>query len=902
MILTWTSAEWSALDHVFLNSDTPRRADDWEWKKAWLPYSRASAAFHADDQSGALWGSFQLVRILDRSQRPWRVLLFKSNAHLAHPPWIEGLTAMLRAILADSRPDRIYSIGTAGGSRLDQHLGDAVITNAAMMLLQRPDNASNPGNGGAFRCRSWFPSTALLTEVANELLFPLGRMVTPTSLNELFTTLREKHPHDPGLARLKVEDLINGALDPANLGKARVHALRDVPLLTTDFYYIAEGNNATAYAFLEMDDAVIAQEAERASVRYAFVRNISDPIVRVRAGDGERLSEAVRGDWSGLIYQSFGLHTSHNGALATWATIAGQGAAAYNPPRSTNRKVTEDPLEVRLVREVRACGDCSFFWPKDRRQPYGPYTAYDFDTNSPYTAPGSRSSATPWALGRTRPPAFPNPEVVDGCRKAPIMTIGINPNLTAFAPGTNGAAWCYPDFASGSGSDAWAKYAWYYRYRSVWQERLDFDFARRFILPEGRVLAPRDGRIVRASRPDDSAAFTVTVRYDGDTADTEVPLPGRVGDFPYVLLFDQTPPRNVFRAGDTLAGRLAVPEGIQVEVLQAPQAYYLQFAPVLDQFEQALRKSGHDEARLKIGEDVCQLDMVACASPHWNPGFLGGFPAAVAQIVENCVRRNAWAMKQLVQTRPVVLFLVGMATWEMFRDAFGAHVRREPPLSSEPVDHDFTLLRETTDPRAPCHLELDVSVDGQRYQCSTRLVITPHFSYDTNFVRQFRLPPPAWSKLQTDFPAAVAFLTPEHGFTVVAPDAKYPRDFQVVQLPAAPAAAAAALAGFEAQFPEARRELAAYEYDPHRMMGSVLEDLLSQGRLRWQENPAGAKHGPTGWLARSDGSCRFCVNDHWQFPLGCPYGKLDEPTPPPGFLERVAANAVATGRRSSDCR
>ena len=45
-----------------------------------------------------------------------------------------------------------------------------------------------------------------------------------------------------------------------------------------------------------------------------------------------------------------------------------------------------------------------------------------------------------------RSPTFPDAEVMDGCRKAPIMTIGINPNLTAFAPGSTGASWCYPSF------------------------------------------------------------------------------------------------------------------------------------------------------------------------------------------------------------------------------------------------------------------------------------------------------------------------------------------------------------------------------------------------------------------------------------------------------------------------
>jgi hypothetical protein len=84
---------------------------------------------------------------------------------------------------------------------------------------------------------------------------------------------------------------------------------------------------------------------------------------------------------------------------------------------------------------------------------------------------------------------------MDGCRKAPIMTIGINPNLTAFAPGRTGAAWCYPSFSSADSSDTWTKYAYYYRYRSVYQEHFDLKFIEPFLLPEGSIRAAKAGVI-----------------------------------------------------------------------------------------------------------------------------------------------------------------------------------------------------------------------------------------------------------------------------------------------------------------------------------------------------------------------------------------------------------------------
>lgn len=898
VILTWTSAEWRALDHVFLNSAAPGYPDDYAWRDAWEPYSRGAATFSADPQSGMLWGLFRLVQITDQSGRPWRVLLFKSNAHLAHAPWDAGLTAMLRCILEDTRADRIYTIGTAGGARQDQRLGDSVITNAALLNLQRPQNTVDPENGSLYRCSTWYPATALIAEVEDTLLYRMNQIVTHESLGDLLAQLKAKHPADPEVAKLQLSDLVNDAIRPDSLGAPRVQSLRDVPLLTTDFYYIAAGNSAEAYSFLEMDDAIIAREANRAGVRFACVRNISDPVIRAATDAGAPLSEAVRADWSGLIYTSFGLHTSYNGALATWATIAGEGSAAYNPARTADVADSDDPLEVKLAFQVRSCGTCSFFWPKDKRQqPYGPYTAFDFDVNVPYPAqPAKGADPSRWVLGRTRPPAFPNGEVIDGCRKAPIMTIGINPNLTAFAPGQTGAAWAYPNFSSDNDTDAWAKYAWYYRYRSVFQERFTLDFIKKFVLPEGQIIAPRDGYLVappkgQSNRPDDSPAWKVTVRYDGDDADAVLELPGQLGDFPYVLLFDLNRPNNRFLAGDVIAGRLAVPQGIQVEVMQQQQGYYMQFAPVLGRFEATLRQE-HPAAALRIGEDVSQLDMVACASPHWNPRFLGGSDESVTTIVDNCVTHNAWAIKQMVQTRPTVLYIVSMSSWAMFRDAFGAHVRRDVPLSENPVDHDFTLLRETTDPAHPCYIVFDETVDGRRYRSRTRLVITPHFSYNDNFLPQFRVDPADWEHLRQTEPACLAALTDANGFTLVAPDPRYPKDFVVVQLSADPAESAASLRYLQREFPSGYRALQPHFHDPHAMMASVLDDLYAQGKLAWKatDDPRG------GYLARTHGGCQFCVNRHWQFPNECRYDKPQEEQPPAGFLEKVAERIIATGK------
>ena len=557
---------------------------------------------------------------------------------------------------------------------------------------------------------------------------------------------------------------------------------------------------------------------------------------------------------------------------------------SYNPPRQ-KPVVTGDPIEIELVFNLTRCGTCSFFWPENaNRQPYGPYPTFDFDSNAPKTSPANaKQTAYPWVKGTTQTPSFPDPEVMDGCRKAPIMTIGINPNLTAFAPGRIGAAWSYPNFSNAGGTDLYAKYAFYYRYRSVYQERFDLGFMKAFLVKEGQILAPKAGVVVSAARPSDAPTYDVQVLYDGDTANTTISLKENLGEPRYILLFDTAAPDNRFSKGDVIAARLDVPAGKAVEIFQQQIGYYEQIVPVLQRFETFLSAQGHAGADLRVGEDVCQLDMVACASPHWGSLFLGGTNEAVATIVHNCVSKNAWAIKQLVQTQPAVLFLVGESSYDMFRDSFGKLIY--PALPAKPADGAYTLLRETSDPANPRFIKFSTTIGGQKFDLSTRLVITPHFSYNINFLPQFRMSPDGWQQFAQKFSACAQFLRTDPRFKYVASQDNSYAAYQIAQDPAG------ALAALKQHYAPALSALQPSFYDPHAMMASVLEDLYNKKQLTYT---VGTNSAP-GYLTRGEGSCHFCVNKHWTFPLGCPYGKNLLPPPAVGFLDKVAAAMVKAG-------
>lgn len=316
VVITWTSAEWSALDHVFLNSNTKRYPSSRAFEKDWIQYS------HKAPQSkfSPLWGYYRMVKIKSAGGKTFDVLLFKSSAHLAHPPWIKGLSEMMTHIIDEARPERIYSIGTAGGSSESENLGDTAITNAGHIKLQKPENDGVDWNNQTFTCKDWFPSFDLIPDVEKQLLFPLNNVVTNAELAYLLCKL---HKDNPDSKPFGLDDLVNAPLQPLNLHSPKGLNKKDVPLLTTDFYFIASGDEAAQYCVLEMDDTVIGHDAGARDVNYAFVRNVSDTVVPAKTSSGKAIPAGVREDWSGAIYTNFGLYTSFNGALLTWATIAG---------------------------------------------------------------------------------------------------------------------------------------------------------------------------------------------------------------------------------------------------------------------------------------------------------------------------------------------------------------------------------------------------------------------------------------------------------------------------------------------------------------------------------------------------------------------------------------------------
>src|SRR5580658_5956569 len=116
IVITWASAEWAAMQHVFCGSGSSmpysdRNTSSWS---GWNKYSKGLPSGAPSDWT--FWGEWRLVSIGGST-----VMLFKSNTHLDWPGQIY-LTDLIKLLIQDARPSLILSIGTAGGAGTSDHV------------------------------------------------------------------------------------------------------------------------------------------------------------------------------------------------------------------------------------------------------------------------------------------------------------------------------------------------------------------------------------------------------------------------------------------------------------------------------------------------------------------------------------------------------------------------------------------------------------------------------------------------------------------------------------------------------------------------------------------------------------------------------------------------------------
>jgi Phosphorylase superfamily len=291
VIITWTQAEHEALRRVFTRSVTINK---------WYPYRHNFDTYIDDIRPNAparhanRLGSYYPVTMGDEKKK---VLCFKCELHLNQDGTKLPLQRLIKQIVEETQTQYLLSIGTAGGVGNDDELGDVVVSHSALFKLQ-DEFKNSPFNHKSFTSnwnmnRKFFDGTC---NIMNSLQEPA--YAPPT----------KRIPFDGPPVKL-----------PPN--KPDIKYFENHPIITTDYFEYGTSNNHLDEigSAVEMDDAVIAMVCDsiQPKPRYAFVRNVSDPVIN---GD---LDHIVGSMWAAWFYQQYGLKTSFNGALATWAIVAG---------------------------------------------------------------------------------------------------------------------------------------------------------------------------------------------------------------------------------------------------------------------------------------------------------------------------------------------------------------------------------------------------------------------------------------------------------------------------------------------------------------------------------------------------------------------------------------------------
>ena len=289
VIFTWTVAEANAMAAVMTpgiwaqpgsGSNAPSwhiYTNQWDAKFRGRSFGRAPAAHEH------YIGKYMAIRIAGK-----RVLLIKSNFHLAYDDKSMPVKDMFKQVINQAEPKLVISSGTAGAIGSKLKLGDAVIANTAR-----------------FHCGRSFKSAPF-----NNKSFTSG--YSPSSNSAL------------KIVNSKLVDANAGALAPERKGDPVVYSFAVAPdrigeplvIVTTDEFQFDDKTDKFGLqglgAMVEMDDAVLGLAVEEMGrpVPWLAIRNASDP----------QMPTPSIGN-STDIFKKYGYWTSIPSALGAWASV-----------------------------------------------------------------------------------------------------------------------------------------------------------------------------------------------------------------------------------------------------------------------------------------------------------------------------------------------------------------------------------------------------------------------------------------------------------------------------------------------------------------------------------------------------------------------------------------------------
>jgi nucleoside phosphorylase len=288
VVITWTSAESNAMSAVMTPGMWAMPPSKWTGK-SWYEYTNQWKAKFAGRSHGRApaannhyIGKYMPILLGNR-----KVLLFKSNFHLARDDKSMPVKDMFKQVIEQTGAKLIITSGTAGAIGPKLFLGDVMVADSAMFKLDGTFK-DTPFNGKTYTSGYNTPTDKHLAIVNSRLVKPnASQLVHPRKPQpRIFTSATAKDIGEPGV------------------------------IVTTDMFEFDDKNNDYKLqgkgSMVEMDDAVLGLACHEmgSKAKWLAIRNASDPQMPTN-------SKSKSSD----VYDKYGYWTSIPSALACWAAV-----------------------------------------------------------------------------------------------------------------------------------------------------------------------------------------------------------------------------------------------------------------------------------------------------------------------------------------------------------------------------------------------------------------------------------------------------------------------------------------------------------------------------------------------------------------------------------------------------
>jgi nucleoside phosphorylase len=297
VIFTWTSAEANAMAAAL----TP---GSWAMPPhgmagGWNVYANQWAAKYAGRftpkspaETAPYIGKFMPILIAGK-----KVLLFKSNFHLARDNASMPVKDMFKQVIEQTQAKLVITSGTAGAIGSKLALGDVMVANTTRFKLDGTFK-NIPANGQTFTSGYVVPT--------NGQLVGIGNLIAPNA-----ASIKQANTTYPNVVKpfTRNPQIFTAANPLSQVGEPPV-------VVTTDKFEFDNKQNSFSLqglgAMIEMDDAVLGLAVQEmgSPTKWLAIRNASDPqMPTTNAG--------VSSD----IYLAYGYWTSIVSALASWDCV-----------------------------------------------------------------------------------------------------------------------------------------------------------------------------------------------------------------------------------------------------------------------------------------------------------------------------------------------------------------------------------------------------------------------------------------------------------------------------------------------------------------------------------------------------------------------------------------------------